>query len=207
MKIKTVCKHTKHLRMVDMPPKAGVILLGMTNNTYFPEAGPMLAQLEEKRALMEAANLACLDGGRIATAHRKACRKELEHVLDALVAYVRGKSGSDVSMAMSSGFELRKAPLLLPPLETPTHLRATRTEFTGQVELRWAPQHGARNYFVQMLEQDEDGSGTWILLGHTSAAKMTVNGLKSGTYYFFRLFAVSARGSSPMSQIVKSIAA
>lgn len=207
MKIETICKRTKHLRMAEMPMKARVILRSMTNNPHFPDAGPMLARLDAARAAMEAANVACLNGGRMATATRRRCRQELEQAFDSLLSYVKYSSRGDVSVALSSGFQLRKPPLLLPPLDRPSKLTARRTAHQGQVLLRWAPMHGVRNFCVLMSEGMPGESDDWISVGNTSRAKLKVNGLTSGNYYRFKVIAYSAAGASPESQVVCSIAA
>jgi len=206
MTITTICKRTKHLKMNEMPLKARVILRGMTNNPNFPDAGPLLAQLEEKRAAMEKANLACLDGGRIATHSRKMCRRDLEHVLDMLVGYVTARSKRNVSVALSSGFQLRKPPLLLPRLAKPEGLRVEMTAYAGLLEVRWQPLQGVRNYCIYMNAVGAEHEDGWTMVAFTSRARCDAKGLVSGDRYRFRVMAVSAAGASPMSQVVGRMA-
>lgn len=206
MKVETICKRTKHLRMVEMPLKARVILRGMTNNPHFPDAGPLLVRLDAARAAMEAANVACLNGGGKETATRRRCRQELEQVFDSLVGYVKCTTCGDVAAALSSGFQLRKPPLLLRELDQPSNLSAWYTVHKGQVFVRWTPMHGVRNYRVLMSEGKSGQCDEWVCVGNTSRAKLKVNGLTSGNYYRFKVIAYSATGASPESQVVCSIA-
>ena len=203
MTVETICKRTKHLRMVEMPLKARVILRGMTNNPHFPDAGPLLAQLESAREDMEMANLACLDGGRIATADRRKYRTALEHVLDALVGHVKAYSKRNVTIALSSGFQLRKTPLQLPLSGMPENLCFIPTDAAGVLELRWDPEHGARTYLVQMNVNGPADPNGWILIATPSRAKLRITGLESGRYYWFRIATSRAAGMSPMSQVAR----
>ncbi|HRP00129.1 MAG TPA: fibronectin type III domain-containing protein [Flavobacteriales bacterium] len=198
----TICKRTKHLTMAEMPLKARVILRAMTHNPHFPDAGPLLALLEERRAAMEAANVACLNGGALNTAIRKRCRQELEQVLDQLVGYVKMKSGGDVAIALSSGFQLRKPPVKLPPLEKPQNLRWVRSMTSGRVELRWDPMRGARNYMVYMNPDGEGNPDAWRMVGMSSRAKLVLHQLEPGQRCWFKLVGVSASGVSNFSQVV-----
>lgn len=207
MNVHTICKRTKHLKMVEMPLKARVILRGMTNNPHFPDAGPLLTLLEEKRAAMEKANMACLlDGGRIPTHTRKVCRRELEHVLDMLVGYVKATSKFDITVALSSGFQLRKPPLLLHKPSKPEDLRVQRTEFEGHLVLRWEPIHGARLYLIYMNKLGAEDSSAWEQVAITSRARFDAEGLESGKHHWFRVVALRAAGLSPISQVVGCMA-
>ena len=198
----TICKRTKHLTMAEMPLKARVILRAMTHNPHFPDAGPLLALLDERRAAMEAANVACQNGGALNTAIRKRCRQELEQVLDQLLGYVKMKSGGDVAMALSSGFQLRKPPVKLPPLEKPQNLRWVRSMSSGRVELRWDPMRGARNYMVYMNPDGEQNPDAWRMVGISGRAKLVLHDMEPGQRYWFKLVGMSASGMSSFSQVV-----
>jgi len=202
MVTQTICKRTKHLTMAEMPLKARVILRAMTDNPHFPEAATLLAVLDERRAAMEAANVACLNGGALNTAIRKRCRAELEQVLDQLLGYVKMKSGCNVAMALSSGFQLRKPPVPLPPLVKPQNLRWVRSMSSGRVELRWDPMRGARNYMVYMNPDGEQNPDAWRKVGMSGRAKLVLFHLEPGKPYWFKLVGVSAAGMSSFSQVV-----
>lgn len=205
MVITTICKRTKHLTMAEMPVKARVILRAMTHNPHFPDAAPLLAVLEERRAAMEAANVACLKGGYQNTANRKRCRAALEQVLDQLVGYVKMKSGGDVAIALSSGFQLRKPPVKLPPLGKPQNLRWVRSLSSGRVELRWDPMHGARHYMVYANPDGTENPDAWRMVGTPTRAKLVLHGLEPGTRCWFKLMGVSASGMSSFSQVVSAL--
>jgi hypothetical protein len=177
----------------------------MRGNPHFPEAGPLLDELEQKATAMTSANIACLDGGRLVTLHRKLCRKELDRVLDKLVGLVKAWSQGDVSVALSSGFELRKPPLPLPKPGAPMNVRVA-VPASGRMEVRWEPIHGVRQYAVFMNTQGPEEENHWELLGYRSGAKMILVGMEPGTVVWFRLFAINAVGSGPMSQVVRAMA-
>lgn len=204
MRVTTICKGTKHLTMTEMPVKAGTIVLGMRGNPYFPEAGPLVDEVERCAKAMAEANWACLDGGRIATANRKERRRELDRAITLLFAYVKGKSHSNVAMALSSGFELRKTPHTLPPLGQPENLRVERSE-GGHLTLRWTPLHGARIYEVFIQEEASMVEGVWQSIAFTSRARLRMVRTDAGKYVRFKVCAVSAAGQSPVSQEVRAL--
>jgi hypothetical protein len=207
MRIETICKRTKHLTMVELPTKARVIHDAMSGNPHFPAAAGMLAELDTCRAAMEEANQRCLFyGGLIATAQRHDCRAALEAAIDNLFHYVKAASRRNVSVALSSGFTLRKAPLLLPVPGPPQNVRVRRQQWSGALQLRWEPIHGARVYVVEMKQRDLNEEAPWQHV-NTSEAKLQVRGLEPGVYHTFRVRAVLAAGVSPYSQLVVGMAA
>ena len=205
MKVETIRKGTKHLTMTEMPLKARVILEGMRGNPHFAGADALLDELEQKAAAMTAANIACLDGGRLVTLHRRKCRTELERVLDRLVGLVKALSHGDVAIALSSGFHLRKAPIPLPKPGPPMNLRWVLSG-NGRVEVRWDPIHGTRHYVVFMNTQGPLIEEGWELIAHCSSAKIVLSDQEPGTVIWFRLFAVNAAGCGPLSQVVRCMA-
>lgn len=207
MRIETICKRTKHLTMMEIVLKARIIHRAMSGNPNFPDAVEMLAELDACRAAMEEANQRCeFYGGRIPTAHRRACRAALEATIDSLFHYVKATSRGNVSVALSSGFTLRKAPLLLPVPGPPQNLRVRREHGSGVLQLRWVPIHGARCYTVEIKERDLNEEAAWLIVT-TSEAKLQLRGLEPGVYHTFRVRAVLAAGVSPYSQSVVGMAA
>lgn len=77
MRIRTICKRTKHLTMIELPLKAMILHRRMSNDPHFPDATALLSQLEASRVAMQAANLACMGGGITATAYRRDRHRKL----------------------------------------------------------------------------------------------------------------------------------
>ena len=207
MKIETICKRTKHLTMDEMPVKGRGILLCMTGNANFPDAGPLLAELDALCTAMEQANVDCLNRDRHSIARRRTCRRQLEALFDRLLGYVKYTSQGDVDKALSSGFELRKAPLLLPKLPPPANLRSVLTRDEGTVELRWPPMHGARIFHVYLNTQELENDEAWERVGVTSKSRYKLHGFDRGQFVWVRICALSARGMSPMSAPLRAMAA
>ncbi len=194
--------------MLEMPLKARIIHRRMSGNPHFPDAGEMLAELDACRAAMELANQECMfSGGRIATAQRRACRAALEDVLDDLFRYVRAASARNIEVALSSGFTLRKPPLLLHVPGPPQGVHLRRDADTAVLQLRWAPMHGARYYTVEVKEGDINDSSGWRVLKRSTVAKLHIVGLECGVYYGMRVRASFAAGQSPYSNCVRGMAA
>ena len=206
MLITTLAKQTKHLTMGEVVVKARVIGEAMWGNPHFPDAGPLLMELAARRNAMQAANVACLNGGRMATARRKRCRRMLEQQLDSILGYVRMRSAGDVSIALSSGFRLCRPPLLLPPLDRVQGLRSIPTLNQGRIELRWDRQHGVRKYYVYINTFGPDKEDGWRMMCLTSRAKAILKDMEPGRYIWFRVCAFSASGMSPLSQELRAMA-
>ncbi|MEO8068217.1 MAG: fibronectin type III domain-containing protein [Flavobacteriales bacterium] len=177
----------------------------MSNNPNFPDAGSLLAELEERCAAMQQANLDCFNGGHAHTARRKLCRSALDLALDKVLLHVRAQCRGDVAVALSSGFQLRKPPILLPPLGPVENLRWVRSMSSGRVELRWDPQHGARNYIVYTNPDGPQNDEAWRKVGAPGKAKLVLYGLEPGQSVWFKVMGISASGSGGMSQVVLAI--
>ena len=206
MVITTICKRTKHLTMNEMPMKARGILRRMTDNPNFPDAGPLLAELEQRTVAMEAANVACLNRGRGETAVRKQCRRDLEATFDKLVGYVRYTTSTDVARALTSGFQLRRPPILLPVADPPQHVSARGTVSSGEILLRWKPRHGVRMYRVELNPDGPEANGSWQAVGVTKKAKFKLKAMESGRYIWLRVIAYCAAGTSAASAPARGMA-
>ena len=144
--------------------------------------------------------------------HAKVVAKQVaEAALDnALIAeslYESNTCMGDEIKILSNGFEVRKDPAPIGPLQAPAKLEARMSEFSGHIDLRWKPMDGASYYQVAMNDTDPNDESKWVLTAFSSAAHYTVTGPVSGKFYWFRVVALGAAGPSPASDPAKGLAA
>jgi hypothetical protein len=87
-----------------------------------------------------------------------------------------------------------KAPPSAPQMpDTPTGLESTVGDHDGQLDLSWDPVSGAKSYVIQQ-SADPPAATSWTHDTTSTKSSTTVDGLTSGTRYWFRVSAVGPRG-------------
>jgi hypothetical protein len=203
-----------NLRNLSIPEKlarAQQIVTALTGNSNFTSPHPPLAQvtaiIEDLEAASHAAQAARQEA-KARTAAQNAKDEALDQTLTQLVAYVESVAGSNEELIMSAGLDVRGA-------SGPTHstlipsvsisLTATAGDHDGEIDLSWDTVRGARSYVVQR-SPDPPSESTWAHSGVSTRSRTTIEGLNSGTRYWFRVAAVTASGQSAWSNPVVKIA-
>jgi hypothetical protein len=203
-----------NLRSLSIPEKlarARQIVAALTGNLNFTSPHPPLAQVtaavEELEAASNAAQAARQEA-KARTAAQNAKDEALDQILTQLVAYVESVAGNDDELIMSAGLNVR-AP------SGPAHsavsqpgsisLTATTGDHDGEIDLSWDTVRGARSYVIQR-SPDPPNENTWTHSGVSTRSRTTVEGLNSGTRYWFRVAAVNSSGQGPWSNPVVKIA-
>ena len=89
--------------------------------------------------------------------------------------------------------------------DTPTGLESTIGDHDGQLDLSWDPVSGARSYVIEQSSDPPTTTG-WTHAGVSTKSSTTVDGLRSGTRYWFRVAAVGPGGQSGWSDPSTTIA-
>lgn len=179
----------------------------MTGNVHFATPSPALVDVTAARTALVAAIAEAESGAHAAIASKNVAAKKLSNMLVQLARYVNSVAGSDVDMAVSSGFELSKSPDPIDKLEAPTKLEGVRGSITGQIALRWKGVRGGRLYNTYICDGDPAMGGKWSLAGTSTKAKLTVSGLETDKMYSFKVSALGVVGEGPMSEVVLAKAA
>ena len=174
----------------------------MTGNANFATPTPSIASITAARTALVAAIAASQDGGRAAIATKNEAAKTLAQLLTKLTRYVNSVAAGDVDKAVSSGFELAKLPDPIDKLEAPVRFEGTTGAIAGEVELRWKGVRGARMYQVYICDGDPTTTGKWSIVGMTSKARFTAQGLENARKYTFRATAIGVIGEGPVSEAV-----
>ena len=203
-----------NLRSLSVPEKtarAQQIVRALTGNPGFTSPHPPLAQvsaaIEELEAASNAAQAARQEAkARTAAQHVK--EEALDQLLTQLVAHVESVAGNDDELIMSAGLDVR-APSG-PGRSTASQpisisLTATAGDHDGEIDLSWDTVRGARSYVVQR-SPDPPSESTWTHSGISTRSRTSVEGLNSGTRYWFRVAAITASGQTAWSNPVVKIA-
>ena len=193
------------LNATQVAAKADYVVSKMNGNISFPTPTPTMlvltAATDKLRDFISSAG----SGAHEAIADRDLQASVVRKLMATLVQYVNLTSGSDLEVALSSGFEqVRKPEPAI--LGTPENVRSRPSAYKGCVDTRWNKVPSARMYQMYMCEGDPE-TGKWTAVGTSSRADRRVSGLDSGKLYSFRVAALGAAGEGPLSEIVTSRAA
>ena len=124
-----------------------------------------------------------------------------------LGALVQTNSAGEATYISSCGFGIRSSGTPIPPIDTaPTNLRTRVNGVPGQVLFSWKGLSGARNYEAQKTTDLTGATGWESAIEMPSGAKLSFEGLTSGTKYAFRVRAwgngMPGPWSTPVQQMV-----
>lgn len=174
------------------------IVLGLTNNAYFPNPPIALANLE--KALEEyrvaLSNAAGRDKALVAVKNEK--RSALRALLAELAEYVNTVSDGNKSILLSSGFDCtrEKGEGPLRPITSLT----VGIGPTGQATTRTKRIAGARTYVHEYTTDIQMGESAWVSR-ITTYCEYTFTGLASGVRHWFRVRAIGIGGKTVQSPV------
>lgn len=186
--------------------KSLYIETSMTGNVKFTNPVPKISDLTAARTNLESLIQEALTGAHTAIAARNTAAAYLRSLLVQEAQYVNSVAGTDMDVALSSGFGPAKQRTPYGELPAPSDLATRFTNFTGRVSLECKRVKGARLYHFYM-GQDASAPEKFVLVGSSTRARMDVNGLNTGSIYFFQVTAVGAAGESARSDMARGLAA
>jgi hypothetical protein len=134
---------------------------------------------------------------------RNDLRTECQTLAMALAGSVEGVAAGDLALIQASGFDIRAGRGASSLPAAPGNLRARMGQLEGTIALRWNAVPNASNYIVEMATV---ANGPWTQLVIQPQAKYTVDGLTSGTKYYFHVRAVGYLGAGPFSDLAEKMA-
>jgi hypothetical protein len=196
------------LSIAEKVARAQQIVDALTGNTNFPTPSPALASITTGINDLNAA-FAEAQAARQVAKEKTSIQNEKEGLLDQLIAklaaYVESVAGSNESLILSAGMDMRSAPVASNTVpEQPQGLTPTVGDRDGEVDLSWDTVAGARSY---VIDKSTDPTATsWSHAGVSTKSSFTATGLTSGTRYWFRVAAINNRGQSGWSDPAMKIA-
>jgi len=171
---------------------------GMKDNPHYPDPPVDMARLKAKLDSLSFAIAEALDGGRKAIARRNDLEQEVMRILRQLRNYVEDNCKDDVTIFVSSGFQvLSTTRTILLPLSEAIR-RIDYGSNSGQVQLTLVAVPGAASYQLRWAPVGAGGTaGEWTIQPVAGAKRPTlVTGLTPGTTYAFQVRAVIRSDSS-----------
>ena len=185
------------------------IVTALTNNTNFPAPHPPLAQVTAAIGELEAAAnaaQAARQEAKARTAAQNGKEEALDRILTQLVAHVESVAGDEQELVLSAGLDVRgpAAPSTSAP-SAPASLTATAGDHDGEIDLSWDTVRNARSYVVER-SPDPPTETSWAHAAVSTRSTATIQGLTSGTRYWFRVAAVTTGGQTPWSNPAVKVA-
>jgi hypothetical protein len=178
----------------ELDTKSQVIINGMTGNPNFATPVPTLADVTTARTNYVAALTAAQQGGKQETATKNQTRKALEDILRLLGLYVQANCQNSETIALSSGFDIQRAPGPIGVLAKPESFVAESGPTTGTMEVSCDRITGARSYVFETTAAPVTDASVWTSRFATSKAYV-FDSLTPGKQYAFRMAGI---GADPM---------
>jgi hypothetical protein len=122
-----------------------------------------------------------------------------------LAAHVESVAGANDNLIHSAGMDTKAVPTVTAMPAPPMSFSAIAGDHDGEIVLSWDRVIKAKSYVVEQ-SPDPPTATSWAHAGVATKANMMINGLTSGTRYWFRVAAVRASGQSGWSAPTTRIA-
>lgn len=166
----------------------------ITGNTNFTTPTPTMIVLQAALDQFILKVQEAVNGGKIATAARRAARRNLLALVRQLASYVAFTAGSDIAKMLSSGFDAVKASSATVPVNPPSSIQLLHGADPGTLIVRLIKK--GSNGVSFNVQHSENATGPWIDHLPFTAAKTTLTELDSGKMYWVQARANGAGGVS-----------
>ena len=190
----------------DLGIRSSEVVLAMTDNPNFPTPSPTVAEGSTIMGNFFTALGECKDGDRQKIAVKNQARKVLIDMLHKWGLYVLLESGEDVAKAMTSGYQVAKAPSPAPPVTKPLAPVLESGINGGEIVSKGKRQAGALVYLHQYATEAEMLAGHWASQP-CSKATCVLSNLTPGVLYYCRIAIVARKEQLVYSDVVSRIAA
>lgn len=128
---------------------------------------------------------------------------DFDNEMTKLANDVENLSNGDVAIIKKAGMDV-KNPASPPQVPSQVlNLSAVEGDSSGKMKLAWKKVKEAKSYNIEVTT-DVNTPSSWAFKATSTKTKITVNGLISGTKYWFRVYAVGSAGDgAPSDPAVK----
>jgi len=202
------------LNEADFYTKAGVIVTALTANSHYPEPWAVqvatLAQLSADYKTYQDYYHASLSHDTIKITLRNSAREALTTEFKRLVPYLELVADGDLTVLMSSGYDMRKDLGQPNPnndvLTAPENFRVTQGIKSGCLDVHVAKLAGAGSYEVQLTETDPNIESNWRhVLSSINGTHILLEGLTIGQIYWLRVRGINSAGSGAWTTAIKIV--
>lgn len=197
------------LSIIPKIAKCRQIVTAMTGNPNFPNPNPPLATVTAALNDLDAATNAA-QASRQETKAKTADQNNKDDIasglMSQLAAHVESVAGGDEGVIRSAGMDTKAAPTQASDIpEPPANLSATAGDRDGEIDLSWEAVSGSKSYVIEQ-SVDPITATSWAHARVSTRSSQTIDGLNSGTRYWFRVAAVNGIGNSGWSDPAMKIA-
>jgi chromosome segregation ATPase len=178
---------------------AKTIMQSMDNNANFPTPDPTLVTLKTSIENLEKSVTDALEARKIAeekTAKQVQNIKILDATLTSLALYVEKISEGNKEKILSAGMQISDNKKTFSTIGQVKNLVAKEGAKSQEIALTWESVKGAKSYIVAC---SETSSNDWQIKTVSTKRSVSLNNLKSGTQYWFRVCAVGSSGNGAYS--------
>jgi hypothetical protein len=170
--------------------KTDLVLSEMLENVeYFPDPNPPLADVRAAATELNTANVAAQNMDKVAISYRNEKKEELIALLRKLGIYVNLCADSNRTIALSSGFDIRKEAQPSPAITSVEVPVITAGLNQGELDSKVRTVAGARMYQFFISTDDSKPVSEWKSYPSTKQ-KFSFTGLNSATRYYVRVAAI-----------------
>lgn len=184
MKRIKVIAYPSELSSKELVKHAKVVSGNISTVSAFTSLNVFITQLQSSINALDAANTAQKSGDKSTTSAVKEATAELKRILRKLAADVEFISADNETVALSSGFGVKKQ-----PVKSARSFKAVQGEVSGTVNLE-LNSFGRAAY---QWEMSEESAGVFNFVSVTLQSKTTITGLTPGTKYWFRVAVITAK--------------
>lgn len=188
--------------------RARQIVTALTGNADYASPQPALADVTSAIDKLETAyseTLAARQAAKEKTSAQNQKEDEFDRIISRLASYVESASGGDETKIKSVGMDVRALASATERLDLPAALAATAGDREGAIDLQWDKVARAKSYVIES-SLDPPTNDSWQHKAVSTKSRITIEGLTSGTKYWFRVAAVGANGQSGWSDPATKIA-
>lgn len=196
----------RNLSEPDLYSMAWGVVGKLTDNEYFPDAGPMLPPIQKTaEEFIQAMNDAYL-GDQYYILSKNKLKEKLIALLRELGEWVEKRSkdinapyGNELAL-LSSGFSLAKLPGDV-ELQTPENFRISPGKKNGEIIMQVKRVQGAKAYLFQYTRDPLVNENQWETVSSTRCKKVIAN-LPLGIKFLFRIAAIGARNQVVYTRVL-----
>ncbi len=186
--------------------KAQAIVDSMTGNANFTTPVPTLLSVNGAiTAYSGKLTDATATRSKLDVAAKNAARLTLFSLLNQLGDYVSLTAAGDALKIISSGFEVKRSPVPVLELDTPSDTKAVPTETAGVVKVSHRGVVHALMYEYQLNTVDVNDETKWLTRLVKKEKIVSITGLTTGTVAWVRVIAHGARVQSSPGDPARSI--
>jgi len=191
----------RKLRAAALIPQCEFIITSMTGNTSFPTPPIPLTEVQALLDSYSAALSAAASRDRNKVALKNELRLQLNEMLTKLGNYVNLQSDGDITMIISSGFELSKLPQ---PryISTPGNVKVKQGVNAGSLVCKIKADKAATSYIHMMSPA---GVPEWTSVT-TSRSRYEFTNLEQGKEYSFKVVVIGSNDQTAQSATVNQFA-